>query len=343
MKGRQITGFFHGEEDYRQVSKSQLIAHLPPSERSPVSAVRPEVHTMENKPKMGTNGTPVADTTETSVNDVIEAGHSKSNTKLAADSRSLSCAPSVRNFGSVSTLIHGLNSSPDCAVFKDCNIFDASFAAKHFYDRSREYLKCDAVPWDDFVKVQKTNAATSESLPGTSLPSTAGACKFIKDEKEPSVIMDTACPSFDPSAVVSALDTCSDPDRKQHLGLNEGEPTRFPSAAAGSRPGLEVSPNFLIDLNQSDQLVNPLRTESRCALSGKAAINFDANAQTAAQLSMYKTDAPRWQMSPAETQYWGQAAGVGEDPFTSSGYNGMQNQNQTLPQRNPSPFPSFPG
>ncbi|XP_063348901.1 progesterone receptor isoform X2 [Pelmatolapia mariae] len=258
---------------------------------------------MENKTngKMGINSTSAADSTETSLSDVTEAGYSRSNTKLPADSRSLNCMSSVRNFGNVNTLIQGLNSSPDCAVFKDCNIVDPSLGAKHFYDRNRDYLKCDGVPWEDFVKLQRTNAATSESLPGASLPSTSGACKFIKDEKEPSVIMDIPCHNFDPSPEISALDTCSDTDRKQHLGLSEGEST--------------------------------------------TAISFDPNAQTAGQLSIYKTDVPRWQMqaSPGETQYWGQSAGVNEDPFRASGYSGMQNQTQTLPQRNQPPFSTFPG
>uniref|UniRef100_A0A668TRP6 Progesterone receptor n=1 Tax=Oreochromis aureus TaxID=47969 RepID=A0A668TRP6_OREAU len=256
---------------------------------------------MENKAngKMGTNSTSVTDSTEASLSDVIEAGYSRSNTKLPADSRSLNCMSSVRNFGNVNTMIQGLNSSPDCAVFKDCNILEPSVGAKHFYDRNRDYLKCDGVPWEDFVIVQRTNVATSESLPGASLPSTSGACKFIKDEKEPSVIMDIPCQNFNPSPEISALDT--DTDRKQHLGLSEGEST--------------------------------------------TAISFDPNAQTAGQLSIYKTDVPRWQMqaSPGETQYWGQSAGVNEDPFRTSGYNGMQNQTQTLPQRNPSPFSTFLG
>lgn len=345
MKERQVTAFFHGEEDYRKVTKSQLIIHLPTSERSPLSVVRLEVHKMENKTngKMGTNSTSVADSTETSLSDVIEAGYSRSNTKLPDDSRFLNCMSSVRNFGNVNTLIQGLNSSPECAVFKDCNTVDPSLGAKHFYDRNRDYLKCDGVPWEDFVKLQRTNVAASESLPGASLPSTSGACKFIKDEKEPSVIMNIPCYNFDPSSEISALDTCTDTDRKQHFGLSECESTSFASAAVVSRPGLEVSPNFLMDLNQSDQLVNPVRADSRCGLSGKATTSFDPNAQTAGQLPIYKTGVPRWQMQapPGETQYWGQSAGVNEDLFRTSGYNGMQNQ--TLPQRNPSAFSTFPG
>ncbi|KAE8295011.1 Progesterone receptor [Larimichthys crocea] len=298
---------------------------------------------MENKinGRMSNINTSNADSTDARVNELIEAGYS--NTKLPNEAPSLTCmSSSVRNFGNAGTLIHGLNLSGDGAVFKDCNI-DGSLDAKcNFYDRSSEYLKCDSVPWGDFV-----NVASSESLHGAtlSLSSAPGACKFIKDEKESSVIMDTPCPNFDPSSEMPALDTCCDTDTKQQLGLGDGESTSFMPTTVGPRPSLEGSPNFLIDLNQPEQLpaLSQERTDSRCGLSGKAVISFDANRHTATQLTMYKTEAPRWQvqMSPAESQYWCQSTGVTEDPFTHSGYDGIQSQ--TLSQRNPSPFSAFPG
>ncbi|XP_076591359.1 progesterone receptor isoform X1 [Chaetodon auriga] len=290
---------------------------------------------MENKVNggMSTIGTAIADSTDPRV-DLIEAGYST--TKLSSESQSPTCmSSSVRNFGNASTLIHGLTSS---------NILDGSLVAKHFYDRGSEYLKCDTVPWEDFVTVQGTNVASPESLPGAnlSLSLTTGACKFIKDEKEPSVIMDAPCPNFDPQSEIPALDTCCDTDRKQLLGLSDGESASF---TAAPRPGLEGSPNFLIDLNQAEQqpTLGQVRTDSRCGLSGKAVINFEANRSTTPQLTMYKNEATRWQMptSPAEPQYWCQSAGVTEDPFTHSGYDGIQNQ--ALAQRNPSPFSAFPG
>jgi len=283
-----------------------------------------------------------ADSTDSGVSDLIDAGY-RSNSKLSVESRSLSGMSSVRNFGNVGTLMHGLNSSADCAVFKDCNLTDASLAAKQFYDRNSEYLKNDNVPWEDYVKVRRTNVATSESGASSSLSSTSAACKFIKDEKEPSVIMDTPCPSFNPSPEISALEPCCNTDSKQHLGLGEGESTSFPQIIAVPRPGLEGSPNYAMDLNQSEQLVNPVRTDSRCALSGKALINFDANTQSAAQQTMFKIEASRWQMqtSPAEPQFWCQSTGVTQEPFTASNYDGIQNQ--TLSQRNPTQFSGFPG
>lgn len=296
---------------------------------------------------MSTTSTSIANSTDTRVSDLIEAGYG--NTKLSNESPSLTCMSStVRNFGNTDTLIHGLNSSSDDTVFKDCSILGGSFTEKHFYDRSSEYLKCDGVPWEDLIKVQRTNVATSVNLPSASLniATTTGASKFIKDENEPSVIMDTSCPNFDLSSDISGRDTCYDTDRKQHMGLSDGEATGFtPAGAAGPRPGLEGSSNFLIDLNQSEQLtaLSQVRTDSRSGLSGKAVINFDAKTHTASQVTMYKNEVPRWPMqtSPAEPQYWCQATGVTDDPFTHSGYDGIQNQ--ALAQRNLSSFSSFPG
>uniref|UniRef100_A0A3P9IL80 Progesterone receptor n=1 Tax=Oryzias latipes TaxID=8090 RepID=A0A3P9IL80_ORYLA len=287
--------------------------------------------------KLGALGTPsITDSTESRVNGLIEAGYSRSSAKLSAESRSPGCLSSVRNFGNSGALIHGLSSGGECAVFKDCNILEAS---KQFYERNSEFLKSENAPWEDFVKVQR--AATgggSETLLG----STSAACKLIKDEKEPTVIMDTPCSSFDPSPEISALDICCDGDRKQNLALGESEQAGFGSATAVVRPGLDGSPNFLIDLNRSDQLLSPARTDSsRCALVGKPAVSFDSNSN--AQQVMFKTEAARWQMhsSPAEPQFWCQSAGTNEESFTASGYDGFQNQ--SLIQRNPSPFSGFPG
>ncbi|XP_069017329.1 progesterone receptor isoform X1 [Embiotoca jacksoni] len=293
--------------------------------------------------KMSTISTSIADSSDTIVSDLIQPGFSRSNTKSSNESRSLTCLSSMRNFGNAGTLIYGLNSSGDSAVFKECNVLDASLA-KHFYDRSNEYFKSDSFPWDDLVKVQRTNVATSESLPGANcLSSTTGACKFIKLEKVPSVIMDTPCPNFDPSSEISAFDTCCDTDRKPQLARSEAELTSFTPAAAVPRPGPEGSPNFLNELNQPEQLVNPLRTDSRGGLPGKAVINFEANMQTSPQLTVYKSEVPRWQMqtSPAEPQYWCHSTRMTEDMSTPCGYDGIQNQTQS--QRNPPPFSSFPG
>ncbi|KAM6988665.1 progesterone receptor isoform 2-T2 [Tautogolabrus adspersus] len=285
---------------------------------------------MDNKisERMSTVGASMADSTETRVSDLIEAVYS--NTKLSNDSQSLTCMSStVRNFGNVGTLIHGVNSTGEDTVFKDCTVLDGSLAGKHFYDRNSDYLKCDSVPWEDLLNVQRTNVTTTESLPcaSLSLPSTTGVCKYIKDEQEPSVIMGTPTPSsnFDAPAEIPVLDSTFTP--------------------VAPRPGLEGSPNFLIDLNQPEQLpaLGQARTDSRCSLPGKAVIQFDANTHTSTQLTMFKSEVPRWQMqaSPPEPQYWCQSAALTEDPFTRSSYDGIQSQ--ALIQRNASPYSTFPG
>ncbi|XP_059186402.1 progesterone receptor [Centropristis striata] len=295
---------------------------------------------MENKVngRMSTISTSIADSTNTKVSDLIDVGYI--NNKLSNESQTLtSLSSSVRNFGNAGIAFHGVNSNSDGAVFKDYAILDGSLAGKHFYDRGSDYLKCDTVQWGDFARVQRTNVPTSEILSSASLSlsSTTAACKYIKDEKEPSVIMDT--PSFDPSAEIPALDTCCDTDRKQQLGLSDGESTSFTPPAACPRPGLEGSPNFLIDLNQPEPLpaLSQVRTDSRSGLTGKAVVSFDANTHTSQQLM------PRWQMqtSPAEPQYWCQSAGLTEEQFTHSGYEGIQSQ--ALTPRNHSPFSAFPG
>ncbi|XP_054460396.1 progesterone receptor [Anoplopoma fimbria] len=251
---------------------------------------------------MNTISTSTADSTDTRVSDY--------------DPQSRTCmSSSVRHFGTVDSLFHDLTSSSDGAVFKDCSLLDASAAGKQLYEPGGGYVKCDSAPWEDFAKVQRTN----ESLPCASLSS----FKFIKDEKEPSVIMDTHCHTFDPSSSSSssseilALDTCCDPDRK------DGDSTGF--SPAGPRPGLDGSPNFLLEMNQSEQLpaLSQVRTDSRSGLM------------------MYKSEVPRWQTAPAEPQYWRQSAGMTDDLFTHGGYEGVQTQ--ALTQRNQAPFSTFPG
>ncbi|XP_068440298.1 progesterone receptor [Clinocottus analis] len=293
---------------------------------------------MENKinARMSSISTSIADSTDTRMSDLVEAGYIHA--KRSNESQPVTCVSSaVRHFGNVGALFHGLNASGDGAVFKDCSMLDASPAAKQFYDRGGEYPKCDGVPWEDFTKVQRTNAATSDSLLGCaslSLSSATGAFKFIKDEKEPSVIMDAPCPNFEPSSEMAALDSCRDPDRK--LVLGDGESAGFMQAAAGPRPVLEGSPNFLLDMNSAEQL--QVRT-----VSGKALVNFDADTNAGQQLTVYKTEAPRWpaQTSPAEPQYWCQSAGGNEDMFAHGGYEGFQTP--AMAHRNPAPYCAFPG
>lgn len=282
--------------------------------------------------RMSTSNPSTAESSDTRISELLEAGYGTN--KLSNEPQSLSrLSSSVRIFGHADALIHGPNSGGDGAGSTDCKTLIDSFVGKQFYDRSSEY-------WEDFVNVHGTNVASSESYPdgGFALSSTSGACKFVKDEKQPSVITNTGCHSFEPSPDIPPLDTCCGTNRKRQLGLGGGESASFTPATAGPRPRLEASPNFLIDPNTSEQLPAPgqVMDDSRCALSGKAATNVDAR-----QLTTYKNEAPRWQTSQAELQYWCQSAGASENPFIHGSYDGIQSH--TVAQRNPSPFSAFPG
>lgn len=275
----------------------------------------------------GIGSTPAADSTDKRASTSMENGYNN----IKIPNNDVQFLNPVRNFGSTGTLVHTLNGSGGEPVFKDCNLLCASAPSKHFLERgSGEYLKCDAVPWEDFVK--RTSVASNQPL------SLSTSCKYIKDEKEPSVIMDAPCSSFDAGPVdMRALDTCCEPQRKPQLALSEDEPNSFTSVVP--RPVQVGSPSFLIDLNQPAPL-NQLRTESRCSLSGKALVSFDASAHTSP--SLHQQAMSRWQMhtNPTEPHYWGQPTGS-EEPFTHGAFEGIHNQ--ALTQRNPSPFSTFPG
>ncbi|KAM9318760.1 progesterone receptor [Pholidichthys leucotaenia] len=290
--------------------------------------------------KMSTASTSAADPADARASGLVQAGYSsRSGSKLPTEAPLLHClSPSVRNFGTAA------NPSGDSAAFKDCNMLDASLVAKHFYDRTAECFRFDGVSWEDFVKVQRGNGTTArDSSPGTSssLPSTSGTCKFIKDEREPAASTAApVAPNFGPPP--AALGTCCDAGRKQQPRLGEGESsTSFTATEAAPRSGPESPPDVFSYLTQPDQFVGPVRTDSRCGLSGKAAVNLDANVHPAAQLATYRSEAPRWQTqtSAAESQYWGQSSGASEDPFMAGGFL----QNQAPSQRNLSPYSAFPG
>lgn len=266
---------------------------------------------MENKLPGRMISTSIADSTDTRVSDFMETSYN--NAKLPNEPQSLNCmsAP-VRNY------------APSQSVTAShCSLLDGAQAAKqHGYSpRSGEFVKCN-VPWDDLAP-----RTSLDSFPGASL-TLSSTCKFIKDEKEPAVIMDTACPNFDPTSDLLALDSCCDTDRKLQTCFGDGDAASFAPVSAGPRPALENSPTFPMGLNQPEQL------DSR-----KAVVSFDASAAA----HIYKSEVPRWhtQMSPAEPQFWCQSATVADDPLTHSGYSGMPNQG--FGQRSPAAFSAFPG
>uniref|UniRef100_A0A3B4ASK6 Progesterone receptor n=1 Tax=Periophthalmus magnuspinnatus TaxID=409849 RepID=A0A3B4ASK6_9GOBI len=281
--------------------------------------------------RMGDISTSTVDSTDTRVSDSIENGYS--NIKLT-NNNEVQFLSSVRHFGSAGTLVHSVNvSGGGEPLFKEFNLLNAPEAGKHERGGS-EFLKCDATPWEDFVK--RTSAAANQST----ILSTP--CKYIKDEKEPSVIMDSACPSYDASADMSALDTCCEPQRKP-LALSDSERSTYSPAAP--RSVQDGSPNFLIDLSSSEPL-GQVRAESRSSLSGKPLVSFDVGAHTSPpqnHQAVFKSEVSRWPMHPApgEAHFWGQSLGMNDEPFSHAPYEGVPSQ--SLVQRNPSPFSTFPG
>ncbi|CAL9684347.1 unnamed protein product [Knipowitschia caucasica] len=253
-----------------------------------------------------------------------------SSIKLTNDVQFLS---SVRDFGSTGSLAHSVSASGGGeSVFKEFHLLDAqSGTGKHFLDRgSNEFLKCDTLPWEDFTK--RTVVANQPAILPTS-------CKYIKDEKEPSVIMGSPCPRFEAPADLSALDTCCDPQRRLPLAESEAS-----FSAAASRPGTAGSPNFMLELSPPEALAQA-RSESRSSLSGKPLLSFDmsAHASPPQQQAMFRGELSRWPLQPssAEPHYWGPSPRVPEEPFSHMSFEGTSSQ--SLVQRNPSPFSTFPG
>uniref|UniRef100_A0A8C8FV80 Progesterone receptor n=1 Tax=Oncorhynchus tshawytscha TaxID=74940 RepID=A0A8C8FV80_ONCTS len=248
--------------------------------------------------------------------------------KFSKEPQSQVCMSSVvRSFGNVGTLgAAPPGSSNNSAMFKDCTVRDnASLINKAFYDRS------DPVRW--------TEVSTTAT----------GVCRIIKDEKEPSLIMETPCPDFDLTANIPTLETCYESERKQQpLGFLDDSAASFPTSAPGQQVLLDCSPNFLVDLNQNDQMstVPQVRADSRGVPfpthPGKGMLSFDvmsSNGQGPQQhLMIYKSEMPRWsiQTSPTHSSFWCQSSGVSEDQYPHHGYSSPDGiHTSALLQRSP--------
>ncbi|KAK6296444.1 hypothetical protein J4Q44_G00325860 [Coregonus suidteri] len=280
--------------------------------------------------------------------------------KFSNEPQSLVCmSPVARRFGNVRPMCAAPpGSSNNSAMFKDCAVRDHAY-----YDCS------DPLPWvevcgidgvKESVLSQPAPTVTQESLqraavnmistPGST--TATGVCKIIKDEKEPSLIMETPCPDFDLTANIPTLETCYDSERKQQLlGFMDDSAASFPPSVPGQQNQqvlLDSSPNFLVDLNQNDQMstVPQIRTDSRGVPfpthHSKGMLNFDvmsSNGQVPQQhLMIYKSEMPRWsiQTSPTQSPYWCQSSGVSEDQYPHHGYSSPDgNHTSALLQRSP--------
>ena len=275
----------------------------------------------------------------------------------------------VRHFGNIGTLLHQGAPLLDLDGYKECPLVDHPLALKqqHYFGRVEEHEKTDNMnmSWADYVKVPRAKESTVHRLQRASI----ATCKFIKDEKEPSLIMDHpgGPPGFDLPTEMAALGTFYEVEKKQPPLVFADDASSFTST---SSQGIEGSPSFLVDLNQQDPLapvvLPQVRTELRSGPPSKGImLNFDAHMTKAhaqqqhhhhqqqqqqqqhqlhhqqQQLMVYKNEVPRWTFpngNAAETHFWSQSAGLSDDlyPYGAHGASPAS-------QRNSPSYSTFPG
>ncbi|XP_046891176.1 progesterone receptor [Hypomesus transpacificus] len=260
-----------------------------------------------------------------------------------------STSSAMRNFGHIGAFYPYPGASNNSAMYEDCISTDYSLGNKSYYGRVDEYLKTNSVPMEDvFAKVYRAKEDTStttnapESLQGMPSISATGVCKFIKDEEEPSLIMDTQCHDFDVTADLNILDA-SYTERKQQIGFVE--PTHFPTSATGEDVLDDAS--LLADLNQTQQfaMVPQIRSDTRGTLSGKGMMHFDttSSSQATQHLMIHKGEIPRWSIQSTEFQLWCQSAGVAEEKHPCGYVYPDGIHGSTLLQRSPTTCNAYSG
>ncbi|CAL8348836.1 unnamed protein product [Arctogadus glacialis] len=322
---------------------------------------------MENKPngRMDAVSTSLADSTEsrdnTTISNLNDMGFSH------VKSPALTCvSTAVRHFGNIGTLLHQGAPLLDHDGYKECPLVDHPLALKqHSYGRVEEHLKTDNmnISWADYVKVPRAKESTVQRLQAQR--ASTATCKFIKDEKEPSLIMDhPGGPGFGLPTEMAALDAFYDVEKKQPPPGFADDASSFTST---SSQGIEGSPNFLVELNPLAPVVLPqVRTELRGGQPSKGIMpNFDAHMTNAhahaqqqqhhhlqqqqqqqqhhhlQQLMVYKNEVPRWSFptgNAADAQFWSQSAGLSDDlyPYGAHGASPAS-------QRHSPSYSTFPG
>ncbi|KAL0972673.1 hypothetical protein UPYG_G00193210 [Umbra pygmaea] len=240
--------------------------------------------------------------------------------KLSNEPQSPVCISSVlRNFGNA-----GPSSNNTNVLFKDSTVSDNSslIISKSYYDRA------DPVRWTDMCGL----GLVKESIPQPVPQSNLNASFSIKDEKEPSLIMESQCNDFELTTNIHNLDTCYEPNSKQHqLRFMGDSVSAFPPSGSRQQQAiLDSSPNFLVHLNQNDQLstASQIGTDSRSVPNpdGKGTMGFDvmnSNGQAPQHnLMIYKSEMPKWslQTSPAQSPFWCHSSGVSEDQYPLHAY-----------------------
>ncbi|KAI4891382.1 hypothetical protein NFI96_025939 [Prochilodus magdalenae] len=255
--------------------------------------------------------------------------------KSTGGERVAPCLPvPVRNLG---------NADSPCALSGSHGDIPTEFVPVEKSFGASELLKLEAGEWSDITDniLQFTDARDSAE---GSVPSGASMRKFIKDESEPSLIMEPTQPSANFQLASSIVNLEGfDSDRKEPSAVLE-DSTALLVAAGGLHAGVDSSTDFLIDLNQpnSPGPFSQLRGDSRLVPAAKAMLNLDVvNAPSPQHLLMCKSEVGRWQHSPAE--FWCQSARVGEEMHGQSGYAGPDGlQGSGFGQRS-TVYGGFPG
>lgn len=228
---------------------------------------------------------------------------------------------SLSSFGNVTTLCAEPESISESVVVKGITARDKMFTNKSYND---DFVKSEHDPWISSQAFQMKPSVSPESSQSSSA-SQGEMCKFIKDEKEPSLIMDARGSDFDITSNISTMNSCYSNGKKQQFDFMVDVPS-FPNNTTGQQVVLSSSPTIFVDLNQSNarQPFSEMRSESGC-VSGKGIINYDViNTQSSQQhLFVCKNEVSRWPLpsSSADSQVWCQSVGMTDEqaPYSPDG------------------------
>lgn len=251
-------------------------------------------------------------------------------------------------FENVTTLCTEPELITDNTVLKDSTATDKMFSNKRYNDRPDDYIKSEHSPWIPSKVFQKHSVSPESSQSSSaSIASQGEMCKFIKDEKEPSLIMDPRGSDFDMTSNVSSMNSCYNNVKKQQFDFMVDVPS-FPNYSSGQQVVLSSSPTIFVDLNQSNarQPFSEIRSDSAC-VSGKGMQNYDViNTQPSQQhLFMCKNEMSRWPLQPsaADSQTWCQPSGMSEEQQHQAAYPSLDGINAGFLQRSSNTYNTFSG
>uniref|UniRef100_A0A8C1TT33 Progesterone receptor n=1 Tax=Cyprinus carpio TaxID=7962 RepID=A0A8C1TT33_CYPCA len=222
---------------------------------------------------------------------------------------------SERNFGDAGSLRSSAPGSSSDAL-DQLSLLDLPLGTKTYTDHM-----------DDFLKVESGQWSAKALLPKES---NVSECSFIKDENEPSLIMEPPNTDFDLGLNISALESCYDQaEKKQQCEFIE-ESSALLSSQAAQQVVVDSSSNFQLDMTQSTVVLPPPRRVSPSL--GRGMLNFDG---TSAATMMPKTDISKW-ISPKDSPFWYQSTTMNEEQAGYSSPDGFISRSHTV-------YTAFPG